>query len=101
MAQASVPLTTRAQRFPISVPLHYRSSGMKHWLEGKTVNISRTGILFQADAAIPASSVLDIQFDLEGATISLQGSVSGPKHPLSRSSFTATVSPTQTYNPHR
>jgi hypothetical protein len=50
----------RAQRFPLHVSLRYRKNGVSHWLDGKTINISRTGILFQADDNLPIKSVLDI-----------------------------------------
>ena len=75
MANPLSPLTARAQRFPINVPLHYRMNGMTHWLNGTTLNISRSGILFQTDGMIPPRSVLDLQFNLKGMTLSFQGSV--------------------------
>jgi hypothetical protein len=37
---------------------------MKHWLKGKTVNISRTGILFRSDETVPPGSILDVRVDL-------------------------------------
>ncbi len=60
MAQTACKLEDRAQRFPIVVPIQYRKSGMSHWLKGKTVNISRTGILFKADEKPAAETLLDI-----------------------------------------
>jgi hypothetical protein len=46
-----------------SVPLHFRKSGMSQWIDGQTVNISRTGILFSTEKAIPQDSGLDIRVD--------------------------------------
>ncbi len=76
MAHAARTYPVRAPRFPLTVPVHFRASGMSQWLLGKTVNISRTGILFQTDQGIPTSSVLDIRVDLPAqSTISCQASV--------------------------
>jgi hypothetical protein len=71
--QVQVP---RAQRFPFQIPLHYRRSGTPEWHACETVNISRTGILFQTDETLPINSNLDIrvQFPSE-VTLSCQGSV--------------------------
>jgi len=41
---------TRAQRFQLHLPLRYRRLGEKDWHVGTTENISRSGMLFQADA---------------------------------------------------
>ncbi len=76
MAQSTQTPIPRAQRFPLQLPLHYRKRGMQHWQDGKTINISRTGILFQADEKIPEDSILDIRisFPLK-AMLSCQGSI--------------------------
>jgi hypothetical protein len=63
MGNAASALLDRAQRFPMTVPLRFRKSGMPHWLEARTVNISRTGILFGTDETIPIGSVLDVSVD--------------------------------------
>jgi hypothetical protein len=55
--------TDRAQRFPIAVPIHFRKSGMPHWVQERTVNISRTGIVFHAEEDIPAMPLLDVRVD--------------------------------------
>jgi hypothetical protein len=66
----------RAQRFPLHVSLRYRKNGASHWLDGRTINISRTGILFQADERLSPRSVLEIiiQFPLK-ATLACRASV--------------------------
>ena len=53
--------TARAERFPLSVPLRFRKNATSHWLEGRTMNLSRTDILFKADEALPADSLLEIR----------------------------------------
>ena len=47
--ESNVQLHVSRQRFPMHIPLHYRESGMPDWLDARTVNISRTGILIQSD----------------------------------------------------
>lgn len=66
----------RAQRYPLSYSLHYLKSGISEWREGRTINISRTGILFSAGEVLPVDSELEIrvQFPMD-ATLSCLGSV--------------------------
>jgi hypothetical protein len=71
--QAQAP---RAQRFPFCLPLHYHIIDAPNWHTGKTVNISRTGILFQTDESLPISSTLDIRVQFPSAmTLTCQGFV--------------------------
>ena len=63
MGNTAHALSDRAQRFTMTVPLHFRKRGMSHWLEAQTVNISRTGILFRTDETIPADTFLDVRVD--------------------------------------
>jgi hypothetical protein len=66
----------RARRFPLHFPLYYRRTGTPDWQDGRTINISRTGILFQASEYIPPSSVLDIEVHLPAkVTLSCHGSI--------------------------
>jgi len=55
---------TRAQRFQLHLPLRYRRLGEKIWHEGTTENISRSGMLFQADEILQPSSQLEINLVL-------------------------------------
>jgi PAS domain S-box-containing protein len=55
---------TRAQRFQLHLPLRYRRLGEKEWHTGKTQNISRSGMLFQADEMLQPSSQLEINLVL-------------------------------------
>ena len=55
---------TRAQRFQLHLPLRYRRLGEKDWHDGKTQNISRSGMLFQADEVLQPSSQLEINLVL-------------------------------------
>ena len=40
---------TRAQRFELQIPLRYRAGSEGDWHRGTTRNISRSGVLFQAE----------------------------------------------------
>jgi DNA-binding response OmpR family regulator len=54
----------RARRFRIEVPLRYRQVGENDWREGKTENISRSGMLFRAEQIIPTNVQLEINLVL-------------------------------------
>jgi len=55
---------TRAQRFQLHLPLRYRRLGEKDWHVGTTENISRSGMLFQADEMLQPSAQLEINLVL-------------------------------------
>jgi PAS domain S-box-containing protein len=55
---------TRAQRFQLHLPLRYRRLGEKQWHIGTTENISRSGMLFQADQLLSPSVQLEINLVL-------------------------------------
>ena len=63
-ARAREVAPTRAQRFQLHLPLRYRRLGEKDWHTGKTENISRSGMLFQADEVLQPSSQLEINLVL-------------------------------------
>jgi PAS domain S-box-containing protein len=54
----------RAQRFQLHLPLRYRRLGEKDWHIGTTENISRSGMLFQADETLQLNSQLEINLVL-------------------------------------
>ena len=51
----------RAERFPIRMPLHYRESGEGDWNEGRTLNISRSGVLFHAPRPVKPKTLLEMR----------------------------------------
>jgi len=55
---------TRAQRFQLHLPLRYRRLGEKDWHVGTTENISRSGMLFEADEVLQPNSQLEINLVL-------------------------------------
>jgi PAS domain S-box-containing protein len=54
----------RAQRFNLQLPLKYRLLGQHDWRQGKTENISRSGLLFRAEEAIAPNVQLEINLVL-------------------------------------
>ena len=55
---------------------------MLDWHDGRTVNISRTGILIQSEELLPPDSTLDIRLEFPlKVTISCQGSVVRSEEP--------------------
>lgn len=55
---------TRAQRFQLHLPLRYRRLGEQQWHTGTTENISRSGLLFEADEVLQPHSQLEINLVL-------------------------------------
>lgn len=56
--------SSRARRFAIQMPIHYRRSGEIGWHEGQVENISRSGVLFQARQLMDLQALLDLSFEL-------------------------------------
>jgi hypothetical protein len=54
----------RAQRFAIQTALHYRRVGEAEWRQGTMVNISQSGVLFEADHAAWPNSAVEMRFSL-------------------------------------
>jgi PAS domain S-box-containing protein len=54
----------RAQRFNLQLPLRYRKLGDQGWRNGTTENISRSGMLFQAEEMLQPSVQLEINLVL-------------------------------------
>ena len=63
-SRAKLKSPFRAQRFDLQLPLKYRLIGDRSWRRGTTENISRSGLLFQAEEAIPATVQLEINLAL-------------------------------------
>lgn len=53
---------SRAQRFQVQMPLHFRKVGEFSWNVAKTKNISRSGVLFQAGQILKTDTPVEIQF---------------------------------------
>ncbi len=57
-------LTSRATRFTLQLPVHYRVAGETMWRHGTTENISRSGVLFRADQPLEPNAHLEISVEL-------------------------------------
>ncbi|HEY6765954.1 MAG TPA: ATP-binding protein [Candidatus Sulfotelmatobacter sp.] len=55
---------SRAQRFQLHLPLRYRRLGEESWHDGKTENISRSGMLFRGDETLQPAVQLEINLVL-------------------------------------
>lgn len=82
-----LPLS-RAQRFQLHLPLKYRRVDENHWHTGETKNISRSGLLFQAEDLLPPSVVLEINLALPAEIAGLS-----PTEVVCRGEVVRTVQP--------
>ena len=58
------PTFSRAQRFAIETTIRYRNVGQNEWYEGKTENISRSGVLFRAKYMVALRTRIEMNFPL-------------------------------------
>jgi PAS domain S-box-containing protein len=63
LAEKKIP-PFRARRFNLHLPLRYRPLGEKSWRPGTTENISRSGLLFQAQELLHPNAQLEISLVL-------------------------------------
>ena len=54
----------RAQRFDLQLALRYRACRETAWDEGRTTNISHTGVLFQAERLLDAGTPLEMNIQM-------------------------------------
>jgi PAS domain S-box-containing protein len=85
---------SRAQRFQLHLPLKYRQLGENSWHEGKTRNISRSGMLFEAEEAVKENAVLEINLVLPAEIAGLS-----PTEVVCRGEVVRTVRPNGTAIP--
>jgi PilZ domain len=64
----------RATRLGVGAPVAYRSVFAEGWAAGSTIDISRTGVLFSADAAPAVSAELQLVIYLSRAPLDSSGS---------------------------
>ena len=56
--------STRAQRFAIHIPILYREPQTSKWFEGRTENISYSGVLFRAEYPLQPKTTVELRFEL-------------------------------------
>jgi hypothetical protein len=64
----------RAQRFALELPVRYRPVGEAQWLDGKTENISHSGVLFHAEKSLGIDTPVEIKIALPVVTPAGTGS---------------------------
>jgi hypothetical protein len=50
----------RATRYQMQLTVFYRSRGDRRWREGRTDNISRSGVLFRTDRDVPLQTPIEM-----------------------------------------
>jgi hypothetical protein len=61
--------STRAKRFTIHIPIHYRKPHTSRWFEGRTENISYSGVLFRAESLLQPKTTVELRFELPTAVL--------------------------------
>jgi hypothetical protein len=54
----------RAHRYPVRVPVRYRSSDADTWHDGRIENISESGMLFEAEYPVAVNTPVEMKFVL-------------------------------------
>src|SRR5580700_9798357 len=88
-AAHSLPLS-RAQRFQLHLPLKYRRLDENNWHDGETRNISRSGLLFQAEDLLQPKVVLEINLVLPAEIAGLS-----PTEVICRGEVVRTINPAE------
>ena len=70
----------RAQRYAIALPMRYRRVGEEAWAAGTTVNISRSGVLFEGERSLDREAAIELVLTMpsevaEGARVVARGVV--------------------------
>jgi hypothetical protein len=61
---SDIRVLPRAERFAIETTIRYRNVGQNGWYEGKTVNISGSGVLFRAKNLVAVKTRIEMIFPL-------------------------------------
>ena len=71
---AQTPFIPRATRYRIVFPLRFRTAGESAWSEGRSENVSRTGLLFCADRILSAQMSIEMLLEMP-AEVAASGGV--------------------------
>jgi len=55
---------SRAERFRINIPVRYHEPHSPTWFEGRTENISYSGVLLRTDASLQPKTTVELRFEL-------------------------------------
>ena len=50
----------RAERYAITLPMRYRRVGEETWATGTTVNISRSGVVFEGERSVDREAAVEL-----------------------------------------
>jgi hypothetical protein len=59
----------RAKRFAIHIPIRYRKPHTSRWFDGRTENISYSGVLFRAESLLQPNTTVELRFELPAAIL--------------------------------
>jgi len=59
----------RAKRFAIHIPIRYRKPHTARWFDGRTENISYSGVLFRAESLLQPNTTVELRFELPAAIL--------------------------------
>ena len=70
----------RAQRYAITLPMRYRRVGEETWAAGTTVDISRSGVLFEGERSVDREAAIELVLTMpvevaDGARVVARGAV--------------------------
>lgn len=60
---------TRAERFAICIPVRYREPRSSKWFEGRTENISYSGVLFRTEFPLRPKTTVEMRIELPVAVL--------------------------------
>jgi hypothetical protein len=63
----------RATRYRITIAVRYRKTGEAAWREGRSENISRTGLLFRAERMLPAQTPIEMMLEMPAEVSAASG----------------------------
>ena len=52
--------STRAERFPVHIPVRYHLPHSPEWFEARTENVSHTGVLFRSERIFKPATIVDV-----------------------------------------
>jgi hypothetical protein len=64
MAKRVQEPSTRAERFPIHLPVRYRIPRSPEWFEARTENVSRSGVLFRTERIFKPTTTVQVRLEL-------------------------------------
>ena len=59
----------RASRFALKLPVRYRLAGDARWYQGRTENISHSGVLFRGEGPINVNTPIELRVALSADTL--------------------------------